>query len=241
MESQQTRKLKYISLNVLLHGIEFLLGIESLLEASCKNLRNGGTPNKENKIPWLGSTSSWGIFFCLGKKHFCEGAQRAKRLKLLKSREATGNEKKTGTSLFRYKTALRQHFCAFPAAPSQSATSATPQRCCRAWPGGWRRGRCGGVRGGVAPPGARVAGGAGQHRVAPAGAQVAPRRARQGSGITPLMGRPSHVAMAQPSPPRAQRLERTSSGSLAQAISEGSPPTGQRPHQPESRSATGDT
>jgi hypothetical protein len=62
MEAQQTRKLKYISLNVILHGIKFSPGIERLLEASCENLRNGGTPNKENKIPWLGSTSSWGVF-----------------------------------------------------------------------------------------------------------------------------------------------------------------------------------
>ncbi|WP_338500376.1 hypothetical protein [Delftia tsuruhatensis] len=117
MESQQTRKLKYISLNVLLHGIEFLLGIESLLEASCKNLRNGGTPNKENKIPWLGSTSSWGIFFCLGKKHFCEGAQRAKRLKLLKSREATGNEKKNRNVSFPLQNCSEAAFLRFSRSP----------------------------------------------------------------------------------------------------------------------------
>lgn len=120
-----------------------------------------------------------------------------------KAGKTRATKKKTGTSLFRYKTALRQHFCALPPAPPRSVTSATPQRCCRAWPGGWRSGRCGGVRGGHPPAGGRGGrGGAGQHRVAPAGAQVGPRRARQGSGITPLMGRPSRAALAQPSSPQ---------------------------------------
>ncbi len=40
---------------------------------------------------------------------------------------------------------------ACPGPPSPSATSATPQRCCRAWPGRWRRGRCGGLQRGGAP------------------------------------------------------------------------------------------
>lgn len=135
---------------------------------------------------------------------------------------------------------FRQHIGQHPLCPApirNIRNAATLLQGMARWVAPWQMWRSPGR----AAPGGRGGRGAGQHRVAPAGAQVAPRRARQGSGITPLMERPSRAALAQPPPPRAQRLERTSSGSLAQAISEGSPPTGQPPHQPESRSATGDT
>lgn len=187
----------------------------------------------------------------LGKKYFCEGAKKARsqpsHSKCTKFETLVTND---NNSLAYNITAFQATYWAAPPLPRPDTQH--PQR--RNVVAG--HGPMGGAVADVAesgegsprgpggpggPGGAGGGRGAGQHRVAPAGAQVAPRRARQGSGITPLMERPSRAALAQPPPPRAQRLERTSSGSLAQAISEGSPPTGQPPHQPESRSATGDT
>lgn len=180
------------------------------------------------------------FFFCLGKKHFCEGAQRAKRLKLLKSREDTGNEKKNRNVSFPLQNCSEAAFLRSSRSPTpirNFRNAATLLQGMARWVAPWQMWRSSGRAAPRGPGWQRDGAAPRRPGWCPGCSQASPAGVRD----HPLMGRPPHVAMAQPSPPRAQRLERTSSGSLAQSISESSPPTVQIPRQPESRSATGDT
>ncbi len=112
-----------------------------------KKSKDGKAPSREKNLLDR-STSRWEDFF---HKARSTSAWEKRWPKAKKKRQSTGKKQIEIICILLQSVVFCRHFLPTPTPPA-GATSATPQRYCRAWPGGWRRGRCGGLRGEGLPP-----------------------------------------------------------------------------------------